>query len=127
MARPIRLIAPSTSRDSLPAWSADGDKIAFLRQPGTGGTPRPPLARVDLPWKILVADVESLKAATAVTSGDMPVDPILQNPGGLGRRWGAGDKLLSMSYRVGFRHRYSLEHPGSASKRLLLTPGSFMV
>ena len=127
MDRPIRFIAPSTSRDSLPAWSADGHKIAFLRQPGTGGTPRPPLARVDLPWKILVADVESLKAVTAVTSGDMPVDPILQNPGGIGLRWGAGDTLLFMSYRDGFPHLYSLEHPGSAGKPLLLTPGSFMV
>ncbi|OLD16757.1 MAG: hypothetical protein AUI91_13550 [Acidobacteria bacterium 13_1_40CM_3_56_11] len=125
--RPIRFIAPSTSRDSLPAWSADGRKIAFLRQPGTGGTPRPPLARVDLPWKILVADVESLKAVTAVTSGDMPVDPILQNPGGIGLRWGAGDTLLFMSYRDGFPHLYSLEHPGSTGKPLLLTPGSFMV
>src|SRR5947208_15362252 len=97
--RPIRFVAPSTSRDSLPAWSADGRKIAFLRQPGTGGTPRSPLARVDLPWKIVVADLESLKTVTAVTSGDMPVDPILQNPGGIGLRWGADDTLLFMSYR----------------------------
>src|SRR5438874_1741863 len=125
--RPIRFVAPSTSRDSLPAWSADGRKIAFLRQPGTGGTPRSPLARVDLPWKIVVADLESLKTVTAVTSGDMPVDPILQNPGGLGLQWGAGDTLLFMSYRDGFLHLYSLEHPGSAGKPLLLTPGSFMV
>src|SRR5438270_716141 len=59
--QPIRFIAPSTSRDSLPVWSADGKKIAFLRQPGAGGTPRPPLARFDSPWKVLVADVESVK------------------------------------------------------------------
>ena len=57
----------------------------------------------------------------------MPVDPILQNPGGIGLRWGAGDTLLFMSYRDGFPHLYSLEHPGSAGKPLLLTPGSFMV
>ena len=43
--QPIRFIAPSTSRDSSPVWSLDGKKIAFLRQPGTGGTPRSPLAR----------------------------------------------------------------------------------
>ena len=125
--RPIRFVAPSTSRDSLPAWSADGRKIAFLRQPGTGGTPRSPLARVDLPWKIVVADLESLKTVTAVTSGDMPVDPILQNPGGIGLRWGADDTLLFMSYRDGFPHLYSLQHPGSTGKPLLLTPGPFMV
>jgi dipeptidyl aminopeptidase/acylaminoacyl peptidase len=32
-----------------------------------------------------------------------------------------------MSYREGFPHLYSLQHPGSGSKPLLLTPGSFMV
>src|SRR5436309_14365603 len=58
--QPIRFIAASTSRDSLPAWSIDGKQIAFLRQPGTGGVPRPPLARPERqPWSILVADVES--------------------------------------------------------------------
>ena len=123
----IRFISPSTSRDSLPAWSADGRKIAFLRQPGTGGAPRPPLARVEAPWKILVADVGSLNVATAVTSGEAPVDPILQNPGGIGLRWAANDTLLFMSYRDGFPHLYSLRRPGSNSRPLLLTPGSYMV
>src|ERR1051326_5124591 len=119
--QPIRFIAPSTSRDSLPVWSADGKKIAFLRQPGAGGTPRSPLARIELAWKVLVADVEAVKrdptnsesVVTAVTSGN-PVDPILQNPGGIGLRWAADDTLLFMSYRDGFPHLYSLQHPGSA-------------
>jgi dipeptidyl aminopeptidase/acylaminoacyl peptidase len=133
--QPIRFIAPSTSRDSLPVWSADGKKIAFLRQPGAGGAPRSPLARFETTWKILVADVESVKrdpsnsesVVTAVTSGNAPVDRILQNPGGIELRWAADDTLLFMSYRDGFPHLYSLQHPGSASKPLLLTPGSFMV
>jgi dipeptidyl aminopeptidase/acylaminoacyl peptidase len=129
--QPIRFIGPSTSRDSLAAWSPDGRKIAFLRQPGNGGVPRSPLARIDSPWKILVADVESLNTVTAVTSGEMPVDPILQNPGGIGIRWAADDTLLFMSYRDGFPHLYSLQHSGTAdkpaAKPLLLTAGSFMV
>jgi dipeptidyl aminopeptidase/acylaminoacyl peptidase len=128
----IRFIAPSTSRDSLPSWSADGRKIAFLRQPGVGGTPRPPLARPDVPaWSIVVADLNAagvsgdVPVVTAVTSGSAPVDPILQNPGGIGLRWGASDTLVFMLYRDGFPHVYSLERPGSGRPRLL-TPGSFM-
>jgi dipeptidyl aminopeptidase/acylaminoacyl peptidase len=137
--QPIRFIAPSTSRDSRPVWSPDGKEIAFLRQPGAGGAPRPPLARTEpLPWSILVADVESavrdkrndVPVVTAVTSGHNPVDPILQNPGGIGLQWAADDSLVYLSYRDGFPHLYSIQHPGhpgSGSKPTLLTPGSFMV
>jgi dipeptidyl aminopeptidase/acylaminoacyl peptidase len=134
--QPIRFIAPSTSRDSLPAWSPDGTRIAFLRQPGAGGAPRPPLARPEPPpWSILVANVEAasrdspgdLPVVTAVASGQTPVDPILQNPGGIGFRWAADDSLVYLSYRDGFPHLYSIQHPGTNSKPTLLTPGSFMV
>ena len=133
---PIRFVAPSTSRDSQPVWSPDGKKIAFLRQPGTGGEPRPPLARTDPPpWSILVADVEStsrdspddVPVVTAVTSGHKPVDQILQNPGGIGFRWAADDSLVYLSYRDGFPHLYSIQHPARGGKPTLLTPGSFMV
>ena len=131
--QPIRFIAPSTSRDSQPAWSADGKRIAFLRQPGIGGTPRPPLARPEVPtWAIMIGEVGGgvssgdLSAAPAVTSGS-PADRILQNPGGIGFRWAAGDVIVFLSYRDGFPHLYSLDRPGSGTRPKLLTPGSFMV
>ncbi len=129
---PIRFIAPSTSRDTQPVWSLDGRKIAFLRQPGTGGTPRSPLARVETPWQVMVADIQSAKepnipATSVITSGESPVDPIVQNPSGIGLRWAADDYLVFMSYRDGFPHLYSLQHPGTNSRPALLTPGSFMV
>lgn len=134
--QPIRFIAPSTSRDSLPAWSPDGKKVAFLRQPGTGGAPRPPLARTEpQSWSILVANVEStgrdgpndVPVVVAVTSGHAPVDRILQNPGGIGLRWAADDTLVYLSYRDGFPHLYSMQHPDTGGRATLLTPGSFMV
>jgi dipeptidyl aminopeptidase/acylaminoacyl peptidase len=126
--QPIRFLAPSTSRDSMPAWSADGRKIAFLRQPGTGGAPRPPLARAEpAGWEILIADVESEKLVTAVTSSKSPVDRIIQNPGGITFYWAADDHLVFTSYRDGFPHLYSIRRPGAGGQPMLLTPGSFMV
>jgi dipeptidyl aminopeptidase/acylaminoacyl peptidase len=133
--RPIRFIAPSTSRDSMPIWSSDGRRIAFLRQPGAGGAPRPPLARVEpSPWSILVAhvdaagdDADEVGLITVVSSGRSPVDPILQNPDGIGFWWGADDCLVYSSYRDGFPHLYAIQHPGPDGKPQLLTPGSFMV
>src|SRR6267142_2166981 len=126
--QPIRFIAASTSRDSLPAWSPDGRKLAFLRQPETGGAPRSPITRPEpLQWTIQVADVQSMAVTTAVTNGKSPVDPILQNPGGINFHLAADDHLVFMSYRDGFPHLYSIQHPGSGGAPLLLTPGSFMV
>lgn len=129
--QPVRFIAPSTSRDTQPVWSMDGRKIAFLRQPGTGGTPRSPIARVDQPWQLMVADIagasaDSIPAAAVVTSGESPIDPIVQNPSGIGIHWAADDTLVFMSYRDGFPHLYALQHPGKSQPRLL-TRGSFMV
>jgi dipeptidyl aminopeptidase/acylaminoacyl peptidase len=127
---PIRFIAPSTSRDSMPIWSPDGKRIVFLRQPGVGGAPQPPLKRVEAPWAILVADISgtgtSLPAVTVQTSGT-PTDRILQNPGGIGMRWAGNDTLAFLSYRDGFPHVYSLQRPTSGGRPKLLTPGSFMV
>ena len=129
--QPIRFISPSTSRDSQPVWSVDGRKVAFLRQPGSGGTPRSPLTRIDTPWSVMVADVrelhDSVPAVTVLTSGESPVDPILQNPGGIALGWASDDHLIFMSYRDGFPHLYSMQHPGTNSRPTLLTPGSFMV
>ena len=126
--RPIRYVAPSTSRDSSPTWSPEGHTIAFVRQPATGGAPRSPLVQAPQRWAILLANPEAPDSAvTAVTSGSAPVDPILQNPGGLRLWWGADDHLVFLSYRDGWPHLHSLHHPRDGGRPTLLTPGSFMV
>jgi len=125
--QPIRFIAPSTSRDSSPAWSPDNRRIAILRQPGTGGPPRSPQAKIENPWTIVIADPSNPASVTPAINSGEPVDPILQNPGGLGFRWAADDTLVLTLYRDGFPHLYSIAHPGASGKPMLLTPGSFMV
>jgi Tol biopolymer transport system component len=42
--RPIRYIAPGTTRDSRPVWSPDGKELVFVRRPGLGveGAPTDP-------------------------------------------------------------------------------------
>jgi dipeptidyl aminopeptidase/acylaminoacyl peptidase len=136
--QPVRFVSPSTFRDTQPAFSPDGKNLVFLRQPGAGGAPRAPLAPLDTPpWSIQVADLSSpagidggaIPVAAAITSGH-PVDPILRNPGGIGIQWAADDALLFLSYRDGFPHLYSIQHPGRNDKSgqaILLTPGPFMV
>ena len=54
---------------------------------------------------------------TAVTSGRAPVDPILQNPGGVGFRWAAGDSLVYLSYRDGFPHLFHFNLPTPAGNQ----------
>jgi dipeptidyl aminopeptidase/acylaminoacyl peptidase len=130
--QPVRFVQPGTSRDSLPLWSPNSDAVAFLRQPGAGGAPRPPLAAVERsPWSVLVAgtgNTQSRAPLIAIDGGTSPVDPILQNPGGLHVRWAAGDRLVFASYRDGYPHLYSVGAlPASASKPVPLTPGAFMV
>jgi dipeptidyl aminopeptidase/acylaminoacyl peptidase len=132
--QPIRYLAPSTSRDSMPAWSRDGQAIAFLRQPGRGGTPRSPLVRPEAPWTIMVAEPgavstrrENIVSAVQVWTSGRPIDPILQNPGGIGLQWAADDTLVFMSYRDGWPHLYGLRQPTEGHAPTLLTPGALMV
>jgi len=123
MDQPIRYLAPSTSRDSMPAWSPDGTRIAFVRQPGQGGVPM--LKPQHLPWAIWIADAASGAAREIWKSGPAPTDSYPRIAGGMSPGWGAGNRIVFMSYADGWPHLYSV--PASGGSALLLTPGNFLV
>jgi dipeptidyl aminopeptidase/acylaminoacyl peptidase len=122
---PIRYLAPSTSLDSMPVWSADGKRIAFVRRPGRGGAARPPLEPQPQPWTICVADVSTGEAREVWKSPNTLRGSYPRTEGGANLRWLAGDRLAFVSYQDGWPHLYSLPAAGGTAMRL--TPGNFMV
>jgi dipeptidyl aminopeptidase/acylaminoacyl peptidase len=133
---PIRYISASSSRDSDFTWSSESREVAFVRQPGRGGTPASSLTLRPQPWSIVIGDARPL-------SPDQPASPGLDNPifeswtsgralvdsvpRDVNLRWAADDHIVFMSYQDGWPHLYAIHHPGEGGKPTLLTPGAFMV
>jgi dipeptidyl aminopeptidase/acylaminoacyl peptidase len=126
--QPIRYLAPTTSRDGAPVWSPDGKSIAFVRVAGRGGVPRSPLARPTVPWAVWVGDPAAGTAREVWKSGNTAADSLPRVRNGPNLNWGAGNRLVFLSYRDGWPHLYSVSaQAGSSTPPLLLTPGNFMV
>jgi dipeptidyl aminopeptidase/acylaminoacyl peptidase len=115
----IQWMSPALGFDEHPAWSPDGQRLAFLRRPGqskdelrnlTGGNP----------FEVMVGDLQSGKATSIWKS---PADD-----GGFAQyypneplRW-TGDHILFYSEHEGWNHIYSIRPDGSGLRDL--TPGN---
>jgi dipeptidyl aminopeptidase/acylaminoacyl peptidase len=124
--QPIRYLAPATSRDVSPVWSPDGKSIAFVRLPGRGGVPRSPLAREPQTWSIWTGDPAAGTAREVWKSGTSAADSLPRVRGGANLSWGAGNRLVFLSYRDSWPHLYSIAAT-AGSTATLLTPGNFMI
>ena len=95
---------------------ADGRQIAFVRQPGRGGTPRSPLVQQPQPWSIRIAGdpaqpapparrecVEERRRARRFDAAELPAASTCTGPPTIA--------LVFMSYQDGWPHLYSMQHP----------------
>ena len=123
--RRLRYLDPSVDRDSNPAWSPDGTRLAFLRIPNERqALPFMP-RRSGLPWSIRVAD--------AATGEGREVWRAKEGTGSVFRGvsaanqlfWGADDRLVFPWEGDGWTHLYSV--PVAGGEAALLTPGAFEV
>ena len=124
--RRLSYLDPSVDRDANPAWSPDGQQIAFTRMTSREAGARGPRRTGD-PWSIRVANV---------TDGNGDGRQVWMAQPGAGSVfravvaenqlvWTGGDRIVFPWERDGWTHLYSVAAEGGAAT--LLTPGEFEV
>ncbi|HEY3929338.1 MAG TPA: prolyl oligopeptidase family serine peptidase [Candidatus Koribacter sp.] len=118
----VHYVAPSTSRDDLPRWSADGTQIAFIRQPGAEAK-LPLIPERPRLWSIWVGNTGTYAAKEAWHSGDGMRDSL---PEFTQTSFNFADgRIIFDSYRDNRNQLYAV--PANGGEAVQLTSGNFDV
>ena len=113
----VKYLDPSTDRDSSPAWSVDGRRIAFIRtasvsRAGGAGPRREELT----PWSIRIADV-STGVGREVWHADKGPGSIYHGMAASDQiYWTDGDRLAFAWEKTGWNHLYSVSAEGGPAQ-----------
>ncbi|HEY5380783.1 MAG TPA: prolyl oligopeptidase family serine peptidase [Acidobacteriaceae bacterium] len=121
--------APSTGDDFAPAFSRDGQHLAWLRSPFTD-VPEFAANRVSAtPWSIQLLDLSTGEAHTAFTpEADKPGSVLPHMATGEPHLfWTAANEIIFPSEADGWVHLYALDPSHTDQSPKLLTPGVFEV
>ncbi len=122
----LTYVDPGTGLDHDPVWSADSQRIAFVREsPWISELDLRWMRAVPVPWSIRIADVASGEGAEAwhadAGTGSLFHEMVAKNQ----LLWMADGRIVFPWEKTGWLHLYSLL-PGEKSAKLL-TPGDYEV
>jgi dipeptidyl aminopeptidase/acylaminoacyl peptidase len=124
-AKAVTYMDPSVDRDSSPAWSRDGSRIAFIRVLQSGEARRGAARSSSQPWTIRVASVSDGTGRQIWCADPGPGSVFHAMVSESQLFWGAGDRIVFPWEKDGWQHLYSVSAEGGQATAL--TPGEFEI
>ncbi len=119
----VKYLSPTVDHDSDPIWSADGSRVAFIREPNAKQVLPFSARRSGLPWSIWVHDVVDDRTEQVWIADDGAGSVFRFISGATQLHW-MGDRIVFPYEGEGWTHLYSVALDGETINH---TPGDFEV